>query len=123
VNAADQAATNQDAAQLRVRLSSLLAAGEDLAEEWEATLELAEHLRTQRHHAGKDTGTAAVLTDLEALVRASAAFPTAPHRCRTVAELRAAIAAAERAYERLLRQHLDHARNHLDTHPGAHREQ
>ena len=46
-------------------------------------------------------------------MRASAAFPTAGRRCRTVAELRPAIAKAERAYEQLLRQHLDHARHHL----------
>jgi hypothetical protein len=56
-----------------------------------------------------------VLTDLEALMRASAAFPTAGHRYRTVAELRPAIAKVERAYEQLLRQHLDHARYHLDS--------
>jgi hypothetical protein len=123
VTASDAAAAGRDVAQLRVRLSSLLAAAEDLAEEWEATLELAEHLRTQRRTAGQDASTAAVLTDLEALMRASAAFPTAGHRCRTLAELQPAIVKAERAYERLLRQHLDHARHHLDTHTGQHRDQ
>ena len=123
MTAADQAATSQDVAQLRVRLSSLLAAAEDLAEEWEATLEMAVHLRTQRHTAGRNHSTAAVLTDLEALMRASAAFPTAAHGCRTLAELQPAIVKAERTYERLLRQHLDHARHYLDTHPGQRRDQ
>jgi hypothetical protein len=119
MTAAAPTSTGQDPVQLRIQLSTLLAAAEDLAEEWEATLEVADHLRGQRRQIGQDTGTAAVLADLEALMRASAAFPTAPHRCRTIAELRLAITKAERAYEQLLRQHLDHARHYLDTRTGA----
>ncbi|MEO6701000.1 MAG: hypothetical protein ABI140_19260 [Jatrophihabitantaceae bacterium] len=96
-------------ARLRLRLSSLLAAAEDLREEWDTTTELAEHLRTQRRRVGQDASLATVLADLEVLMRASAAFPTTPHRYRSIGELLPAIAQAERAYEDLLRRHLAHA--------------
>jgi hypothetical protein len=74
MTADEQAAAGLDPARLRIQLSILLAAAEDLAEEWDATIELTEHLRTQRRLTGQDTSTTAVLADLEVLMRASAAF-------------------------------------------------
>jgi hypothetical protein len=77
----------------------------------EATVELALHLRAQRQ---QPAGTSAVIADLEAIMRASAAFPTRPCLPTTSAELLPAIENAQKTYDDLLTQHLAHVADHLD---------
>jgi hypothetical protein len=103
-----------DVRRLRIQLATLLAAVEDLSQEWEATVELALHLRGQRLQRQQPAGTPAVIADLEAIMRASTAFPTGACRPTTVAELLPAIQNAQRTYDDLLAQHLAHAVEHLD---------
>ena len=103
-----------DVRRLRIQLATLLAAVEDLRQEWEATVELALHLRAQRQQRHQPAGTAAVIADLEAIMRASAAFPTGTCKPTTVAELLPAIENAQKTYEDLLAQHLAYAADHLD---------
>jgi hypothetical protein len=103
-----------DVRRLRIQLATLLAAVEDLRQEWEATVELAVHLRAQRQQRHQPVDTSAVIADLEVIMRASAAFPTGIHRLATLTELLPAIENAQKTYEDLLAQHLTYAANHLD---------
>jgi hypothetical protein len=103
-----------DVRRLRSQLAILLAAVEDLRQEWDTTVELAHHLRRQRQQHHQPASTAAVLADLEAIMRASAAFPTGAHRLTTLAELLPVIENTQKTYEDLLARHLAYAAEHLD---------
>jgi hypothetical protein len=103
-----------DVRRLRIQLSTLLAAIEDLRQEWEATVELALHLRAQRQQRHQPADTATVLADLQAIMRASAAFPTGTCKPATVAELLPAIENTQKTYDALLARHLAYAADHLD---------
>jgi hypothetical protein len=72
------------------------------------------HLRAQRQQHHQPADTIVVLADLEAIMRASAAFPTGTHRLTAVAELLPAVENAQKTYEDLLTQHLAYAAEHLD---------
>jgi hypothetical protein len=99
---------------LRIQLSTLLAAVDDLRQEWEATVELALHLRGQRQQRHQPADTTAVIADLEAIMRASAALPTGACQLTTLAELPPAIENAQKTYDDLLVQHLAYVAEHLD---------
>ncbi len=108
----DGASDGPSVRQLQIQLATLLAGIEDLREEWDATIELARHLRAQRKHSAD---TAAVIADMEAIMRASAAFPTATHRFTSLDDLQPAIRRAQKTYDNLLAQHLTYAENYLDN--------
>jgi hypothetical protein len=108
------AAPAPDVRRLRIQLATLLGAIEDLSQEWQATVELALHLRGQRQQRHQPAATPAVLADLEAIMRASAAFPTGTCKPTALAELLPAIENAQKTYDDLLAQHLAHAAEHLD---------
>jgi hypothetical protein len=103
-----------DVRRLRIQLATLLAAVEDLRQEWQATVELALHLRAQRQQRHQPAGTPAVIADLETIMRASAAFPTGTCQLTTLAGLLPAIENAQTTYDDLLVQHLAYAAEHLD---------
>ena len=103
-----------DVRQLRAQLATLLAAIADLRQERQTTSRTrpAPARTTQQHHQPADT--TAVIADLEAIMRASAAFPTGTCEPPTVAELLPAIENAQKTYEDLLAWHLAYAADHLD---------
>jgi hypothetical protein len=100
--------------ELRMRLATARAGIADLQAEWDTTVELARHLRACRREAGQPDITAAVLSDLEIAMRASAPLP----HSLPPAALMAEVHRAERAYDRLIGQHLAYAREALDRDPA-----
>jgi hypothetical protein len=73
-----------------------------------------QHLRAQRQQHHQPADTAAVITDLEAIMRASSAFPIGTCQPTTLDELLPAIENAQKTFDDLLAQHLQHAADHLD---------
>lgn len=99
---------------LRTQLATLLAGVEDLQEEWETTVELAQHLRAQRRHRGQPADTTAVLADLEAVMRGSHGLPERAPQLATIPELLRAIENAQTKYGDLISQHLAWAATALE---------
>jgi hypothetical protein len=111
---ASQHGTAPDVRRLRIQLATLLAGIQDLRQEWPATVELVLHLRDQRRQRHQPADTTTVIADLEAIMRASAAFPTGTCQPITLADLLPAIENAQKTYDDLLAQHLACAAEHLD---------
>ena len=74
-----------DVRRLRIQLATLLAAVEDLRQEWEATVELAATSVGKRRQRRQPADITAVLADLAAIMRVSAAFPTGTCQSTTLA--------------------------------------
>ncbi|MEO9240052.1 MAG: hypothetical protein ABI418_18400 [Jatrophihabitantaceae bacterium] len=98
-----------DTRRLRRQLAILRAGIEDLEQEWDATAELANHLYRQRAAAGRPVRVADVLADIEVVMRSSQGLPDRLPPDTGAVRLYRDIETAQASYERLLRQHLNHA--------------
>ena len=99
----------------RAQLAKLLGGIDDLEAEQDSTIELARYLCRQREHTGRPADTAAVIADLEAILRGSQPLlPDYKPRFTALEQLLPAIADAQKKYDDLIRRHLSLAAAVLD---------
>ena len=108
----------------RRELAEMLAGARDLDGDYDSSIELAIHLRSQRAQAGQPVDTDSVVLDLEACLRSASPLPDDSIRSPrlTGAQLAAAVQAARTDFDRRIRQHLAFARTALQDkrHDKAH---
>jgi hypothetical protein len=107
-------ADEQDA---RRELALLLAGARDLADDYDSTIELARHLRSQRTRAGQPADVESVLLDLQACLRSAAPLPDDSIRCPrlTGQALTEALQQAQTRFDRAISAHLAFARTGLQA--------
>jgi hypothetical protein len=116
--------TGWDRRLLHWRLGGLLAAVDDLGNEWAGTADLVCYHHDRRVAAGVDPEVAEILADVEDVIRGCVPIPHAATRTDDVGVLLDLIAAANDAYEQLIAEHVDYAEQVLAAHvawlhPGA----
>jgi hypothetical protein len=99
----------------RAQLAKLLGGIDDLETDWVSTAELARYLCRQREHAGWAADTAAVIADLEAVMRGSMPLlPDYKPKQTALDQLLPAIDNAQKKYDDLIHQHVAWAATALD---------
>jgi hypothetical protein len=102
--------TGWDARLLRYRLGVLLAGVDDLREEWDATAEMVRyHYDRRAAHSAVEPEPWEVLGDVDAVMRRCEPLPHHAPNVGDVATLLALVAAAGKAYQQLITEHLDYA--------------